>query len=192
MVEGAIAVSEDVAADPAEGDRLVLTKTVGIPERVILGVVGCVLLAVPWKLLIALDHPLSTPRLWLLVISLGAVTVAFAALVAAITGPKFVTVVDFDRGTLEQSMRGAFGFGRRRTATIHDIDRIEIQRFRIASANSISWRVLLILRAGLPDWAIASFGTPERAEAFADDIRDRIARRSAATIEIVLPPSDAG
>ena len=188
-----MAGSGDIAADPVVGDRLVHTKAIGIPERIIMTGLGGVLLGVPWKLLIAPDHASTSPKLWLLVVSLGAVIVAIALLIGGITGPAFVTVIDFERGTVERSMRGSFGFARSRTATLDDVDRIDISRLHIDSTNSNSWLVVLKLRPGRGPKAleIASFGTPERAAAFADEIRDRIARRSAATLEAATAPRDA-
>jgi hypothetical protein len=189
-----MAGSEDAATGPVVDDRLVHSKSVGIPERVIMAALGLVLLGVPWKLLIAPDAPSTSPKLWLLAVSLGAVTLAIVLLIGGVTGPKFVTVIDFARGTVERSMRGAFGFDRTRTATLDDIDRIEISRLHVDSANSSSWLVVLKLRPGSGSKAleIASFGTPERAEAFAGEIRARIARSVAATVDgAAIPPSGA-
>ncbi len=142
--------------------------------------------------MIAPDHRATSPKLWLLVLSLAAVTGAIALLIGGITGPTFVTVIDFERGIVERSMRGSFGFGRSRTATLDDIDRIDISRLHIDSTHSHRWVVVLKLRPGAGSKALelASFGTPERAAAFADEIRVRIARRSAATIETATTPRD--
>lgn len=183
--------SEDVV--PVVDDRLVLTKSIGIPERVILFAIGVVLLGVPWKLLIANGDPSASSRPLLLLFSLGAVVIGVVAVVGGITGPKFVTEIDFERGTVERSMRGSFGFHRTQTATLDDIDRIEISRIHIDSANSYSWQVVLKLRPGRGPKAleIGSFGSPERAEAFVAEIRARIARRTAAAIEAASATRDA-
>jgi len=186
-----MAGSEDGAIDPVVDDRLVHTKSIGLPERVILFVIGVVLLGVPWKLLLAADHP-SSPPLLRLAFSVGAVVLAIAALIGGITGPTFATVIDFERGTIERSLRGAFGFGRSRKVSLDDIDRIEVSRLQVDSANSVSWQVVLKLRPGRGPKAleIASFGNQERADDFAADIRARIGRRVAATIAAATAPRD--
>jgi hypothetical protein len=170
---------DDVGSRGADGSggRLVFSKTTPFGARLLMAFIGIGLLAVPWKLLVAADRPTSSPALWLLALSIGAVVFAGILVFGAVVGPGTTTTIDFDRATFDSVMNGGFGFRRSYTAKLADLERIDVESFSLPSNDTTSWKVLFRFRGDRQAREVRSFADARSAEALAEDLRARIRSR---------------